>query len=68
MSKYIESPAEIAVAKIRRELQRMSETIAVAGPYIEDAATADMMAALSNVYARLKAASAELDAIRKAVR
>lgn len=54
---------EIAITNIRRLLSRMSETLAVASPHVEEEMTPEVRDRLANAYARLSAASAEIDAL-----
>jgi hypothetical protein len=68
MTRYIESPAEIAIASIRRELQRLSETIAVCARHIEDDPSPETMRRVGSVYAKLAEASSTLDDLRAHLR
>jgi hypothetical protein len=68
MTRYIESPAEVAVANIRREIQRLSETIAVCARHIEDSPSPETMRRVESVRAKLAEASTDLDGLRAHLR
>jgi hypothetical protein len=68
MARYIESPAEIAIANIRREIQQISERIAVCARHIENDPSPETMRRVASVYAKLAEASATLDDLRAHLR